>query len=263
MASSSLWGRLRLTLLILVLLVVALNTWLSRVRTTDWQEPLWIVIYPINADQRRDTQFYIDALQVEHFSEIETFIANQARAFGVAIEQPVKVFLAPEVRSQPPKPPRNASILESVIWSLTLRYWAWQHIDWQGATDPDIRVYLRLFSPQNRQVLEHSLGLQKGMIGVVNGFASVDYQAQNNFVAVHEILHTLGATDKYNLENNQPRWPDGYADPEQSPLLPQLRAEVMGGRIPQTKQFALIPQSLDQVVVGRETAAEINWVQTQ
>lgn len=259
MPGRTIWGKLRLLFLILLLLVVSLNTYLSRVRSTNWDQPLWIVIYPINADQRQDTQLYIDVLQVDHFDDIELFISREAKRYGLTQEQPVEVHLAPPVQAQLPETPRNASILDSVIWSLKLRYWAWRNDTWKGI-EPDIKVYLRLFSPQNRQVLEHSLGLQKGMIGVVNGFASVDYQAQNNFITVHEVLHTLGASDKYELTGNQPIWPQGYADPYQTPLLPQYRAEIMGGRVAQTRSFSLIPDSLKQVVVGPETAAEINWI---
>lgn len=258
MAKRSFFSQLRLALLLLLLLVVSLNTWLSRVRTTDWQEPLWVAIYPINADQRADTQLYINSLQDDQFDDIEDFFTREASRYGVILDKPMEVFVAPEVEGQPPKPPIEASILESVIWSLKLRYWAWGNDTWNQVTSPDIKIYLRLFSVQNTHILEHSLGLQKGMIGVVNGFASVDYQAQNNFVTVHEILHTLGASDKYNLQN-LPVWPEGYADPYQEPLYPQYRAEVMGGRMPQSSSFALIPTRMDQVVVGPKTATEINW----
>lgn len=261
MSQRTLWGKLRLAALITVLLVVALNTWLSQVRSTDWDTPLWVIIYPINSDQRADTQRYLNALKPQHFSDIEAFINREAKRYGVTLERPIEVYLAPPLLSDPPKPPEKASILDSVIWSLRLRFWAWRHNSWEGPA-ADIQIYLRLFSPENRQVLEHSLGLQKGMVGVVNGFASETYQGQNDFVIVHELLHTLGATDKYDLHNNQPIWPEGYADPAQSPLLPQLSAEVMGGRIPIEKHFSVIPHSLKEVIVGRETAREINWIQT-
>ncbi|WP_286239332.1 hypothetical protein [Neptuniibacter halophilus] len=259
MAARSFWGKIRLTLLLLLLLVVSLNALLSRIRSSDWEETLILVIYPINADERQDTQQYLDALSEEHFEEIEWFLRQQAALYGLSLTDPLRVHLAPPVNGHPPPPPLNPSMLDSVIWSLELRYWAWRNDNWQGES-ADIRVYLRLFSPQNRQVLAHSLGLQKGMIGVVNGFASIDYQAQNNFVTLHEVLHTLGARDKYDPATNQPLWPEGYADPYQYPRLPQYRAEIMGGRVPETAAFSLIPSSLQQVMIGPQTAAEINWI---
>lgn len=262
MSQRSLWGKLRLIFLIAVLIIVALNAWLSKVRTTDWQEPLWLIIYPINADRRSDTQLFINALEREHFEDIEIFINREAQRYGVKLERPIEVYLAPPVDGILPKPPKNASILESVLWSLQMRYWAWVHDSWEGPK-PDIKVYLKLFSIQNTQVLEHSLGLQKGMIGVVNGFASIDYQAQNGFVITHELLHTLGASDKYDLSTNQPLWPHGYAVPDLEPLLPQSKAEIMGGRIPLNRIESVMPDSLKDVIVGEETAQEINWMSAQ
>jgi hypothetical protein len=259
MSQRTLWGKLRLIILVSILLVVALNAWLSKIRSTDWQEPLWLVVYPINADKRPDTQRYMGALMDDHFDDIEAFINREAKRYGVALEQPIEVYLAPPLEGNPPKPPVNASILDSVLWSLQLRYWAWGNESWEGPA-PDIKVYLRLFSPHNNQVLEHSLGLQKGMIGVVNGFASIDYQAQNDFVITHEVLHTLGASDKYNLSTNQPLWPEGYAEPGRNPRLPQQKAEVMGGRIPIDQYHSTIPERLDDVIVGEKTAKEINWI---
>ena len=81
----------------------------------------------------------------------------------------------------------------------------------------------------------------------------------NNFVITHELLHTLGAGDKYELGSNQPIYPAGYADPELTPLYPQEFAEIMGGRIPVSQISSITPQSLDAVIVGPYTADEIGW----
>jgi hypothetical protein len=56
-----------------------------------------------------------------------------------------------------------------------------------------------------------------------------------------------------------PQYPQGYAEPYLKPLYPQRRAEIMGGRIPLSAQQAIMPRSLAEVVVGIQTAAEINW----
>ncbi|WP_370298484.1 hypothetical protein, partial [Pontibacterium sp.] len=239
-------------------LMVALNTWLSIVRVTDWREPLWVVVYPINADGRLDTGQYVAALSEEHFEDMELFLQREALRYGIGIDQPLEVKLAPIVHAQPPEVPENPSLLMNVLWSLQMRFWSWQNDSWDGP-NPDIRIYMRFFSPSNRHVLEHSLGLQKGMIGLVNGYAHVDYQGRNNMVAMHELMHTLGATDKYDLETNLPLWPEGYAHPHQKPLIPQAQAEVMGGRIMVQAGFAIMPKTLEQVIVGPQTAHEINW----
>jgi hypothetical protein len=54
-------------------------------------------------------------------------------------------------------------------------------------------------------------------------------------------------------------YPGGYAEPDKSPLYPQQKAEIMGGRIPVSASEFVIPPSLEQCIVGPETAREIGW----
>jgi len=75
----------------------------------------------------------------------------------------------------------------------------------------------------------------------------------------HELLHTLGATDKYDPSDNQPWHPEGYAEPTLEPLHPQRYAEIMAGRIPLGRTRAEIPRTLDETLIGAATAREINW----
>lgn len=250
---------LRLSLLIIILVVVGLNAVLSKVRTTNWDTPLWVVVYPVNADGRDDTQRYINALNEGQFDDIESFFSKEAHRYHVLIDKPVEVILAQQLHSQPPETPDNPSMLDSVLWSLQMRYWSWQQDSWTGPA-PDIKIYMRFFSPNNPQSLRHSLGLQKGLIGLVNGYADAEYQGQNNLIAAHELLHTIGASDKYDPETSWPLWPDGYADPTKIPLLPQTKAEIMGGRVQISHAIAIIPPSLEHVVIGSATAIEINWL---
>jgi len=77
---------------------------------------------------------------------------------------------------------------------------------------------------------------------------------------LHEVLHTLGATDKYNLANDLPIYPDGFAEPDLKPLYPQRFAEVMGGRIPQSNTTANMPDHIKYAFIGPATAAEIGWL---
>jgi hypothetical protein len=74
------------------------------------------------------------------------------------------------------------------------------------------------------------------------------------------LLHTLGATDKYDRGSLQPLAPDGLGDPEQQPRYPQDFAEIMAGRIALSPTRAEIPEDLDRVTVGTATAREIGWL---
>jgi hypothetical protein len=101
--------------------------------------------------------------------------------------------------------------------------------------------------------------MQKGLVGVVHAFAAADMTRTNNVVIAHEILHTLGATDKYDLATGAPRFPDGYAEPERTPLHPQALAEIMAGRYAVSPGVFEMAHSLDEVHVGQATATEIRW----
>ena len=97
-------------------------------------------------------------------------------------------------------------------------------------------------------------------MAVAHLFADRRMRGPNQVVLTHELLHTLGATDKYQPGTNLPRFPEGYGEPNAEPLYPQQRAELMGGRIAIAADYAEIPPDLGRVVVGPLTAAEIGWL---
>ncbi len=250
---------LRIGFLLFVLLVVAQGAWIARARTTDWKEPLRVVVYPINGERNAGTDAYIQGLQRETLEPIAEFMRQQARTYRLPLRDPVEVYLAPRVESRPPLPPQHASAPEIMLWSLRLRFWAWRHDGYSGPK-PHVRMFVLYFDPAGTPRLAHSVGLQKGLLGVVNAFASAQMDGGNNVVIAHELLHTFGATDKYDFATNLPRFPDGYAEPNASPLYPQSKAELMAGRIPLSESRADTPGDLDQVVIGARTAREISWL---
>lgn len=251
---------LRIFLLLLILLFVSLGTWLAKIRSTDWDTPLWVVIYPINGDNSEVVDEYIQNLTKASFESIESFMQEEAEHFKLGLRDPVTVKLAPETHELPPQPPMERNILKTIWWSLNLRYWAYSHNNFKGPK-PDIQIYVVYFDPKTTSRVAHSLGLEKGLIGVVNAFASKKMSKQNMVVITHEMLHTLGASDKYQSANNQPIYPVGYAQPDLNPPLPQTYAEIMGGRIPVTENRSVMPLSLNKTVIGEYTALEINWIQ--
>lgn len=260
MPSRGFFRFIRITILLLILFFVGMNSYLTKLRSTDWNDTLWMVVYPINGDGSKRTQAYIDRLSENTYDRIESFIAGEAQRYGQSIDEPVTVRLAPQVSKVPPAPPVNGSTLSIMLWSLKLRYWSYRNGDYDGP-QPDVRMFVVYHDPTVNQSLAHSLGLQKGMIGVVNAFAGRKLEQRNNVVIAHEFLHTLGATDKYNDATNQPIYPDGYAEPGMKPLYPQRKAEIMGGRIPLSDRHSVMPKSVASSSIGERTAAEINWIQ--
>jgi hypothetical protein len=258
MASRNFFKTLRITLLLVVLFFVGMNSWLTRLRSTDWNEALWVVVYPVNGDNSSVSQHYIDDLSPATFDAIENFLASEAQHHGQQIREPVTIHLAPQVPEHPPIPPANGSTLSVMLWSLKMRYWAWRNDTFNGP-QPDVQMFVVYFDPETHSKLRHSLGLRKGMIGVVNAYASRTMAQRNNVVIAHEFLHTVGASDKYNPSNKQPLYPDGYAEPDRIPLYPQRKAEIMGCRIPLSDHDAVMPDSVLKASIGHKTAQEINW----
>jgi len=254
------WRKVRIGMLLYLLAMVAFGTWLTRARTTDWTESLWVTVYPINGDGSEVATAYIDTLRGTDFDDIEAFFVDEAEYYDVALEMPVRLALGDEMADHPPDPPVSSQLFDVMAWSLRLRFWT-AFADRSSPAPADVEIFLKYYDPDGSAQLPDSLGLQKGMIGIVNAFADADYAGSNNVIIAHELLHTLGATDKYNPQSNDPLYPDGYADPEAEPLYPQRAAEIMGGRIPVSKFESVVPRSLRWVVIGTLTAVEIGFGQ--
>jgi hypothetical protein len=242
-----------------VLLWAGAHTWLDRIASTAWKDPLWVGIFPVNADRSQSTQSYIDGLDENSFTEIEQFLAREAHRYGRTLAEPVHVLLYPQLRQAPPQLGRDAGVFDIALWSLHLRWFAWRKLDFGGRAPPRIRLLLMYHDPATLDTVPDSHGLQKGLIGVVHGFALKTQNGENNIVIAHELLHTLGATDKYDPVSAMPLFPAGFANPDQKPLYPQASAEIMAGRRAESEKEAQMPSSLKAVVVGPATAAEIRW----
>lgn len=260
MSTASSFKNIRILILLCVLLFVALNAWQVQERTTSWQAPLWVVVYPINADGSEVTKSYIDKLKNHHFESIETFMAEQAQDYNLSLTRPVIVKVGPQINELPPGPPQSSNVLAIMWWSLKMRYWASTITGQDDGPPADIQMFVVYHDPEIEHVLGHSLGLQKGLLGVVNAFAVRAVTEYNNVIITHELLHTVGASDKYDFQTNQPAFPEGYAQPDLDPLYPQNKGEIMSGTIPVSDTESVHPGSLNDIVIGKVTAMEINWL---
>jgi hypothetical protein len=251
---------LRILILLLVLLGVALTTWQDRYLSTRWHNPLYVAIYPIAADDSPVTGAYVAAVDAESFRPIDRFFAREAARYHLATDEPIRTRLRGELHDHPPQRAPDAGLLATALWSLRLRYWAWR-VSGHAHEPEDIRIFVLFHDPALTSTVPHSLGLTKGLIGVVYAFAAAEMSGENNVVIAHELLHTVGATDKYDPVTDAPRFPDGYGDTTQTPLYPQLTAELMAGRRAMAPDKGQQAMSLDEVVIGPVTALEIRWPQ--
>ena len=249
---------IRIGILVVILLIVGMNAWLTKKRITSWIDPLQVVIYPINGDGGHLSSDYINSLDKYEFAYIEHFLKNEANRYNLSLEAPITIGFAPEVRELPPEPPMGGHFLSIVWWSLKLRYWVYRVNTYDGPVD--IKLFIIYHDPNSHKVLKHSYGLEKGLVGIVNIFASKRMAPTNNVIITHEFLHTLGATDKYDLATEQPLYPDGFAEPNLAAIYPQSFAEIMGGKIPLSETESETPDTLNKVIVGMQTAQEIKWI---
>ena len=248
--------KFRILILLFILATVGLGAWRTNSRLMAWEHTIHVAIYPIAGDDSPQTARFVGELGNDEFAEIARWLQEQSDRYGRTVLQPVAIRVAPPVAARPPPAPRQASLLDAVIWSLQMRWWAAQH-DRIDGPKPHIRLFVLFHDLDRSSHLPHSTGLSKGQIGVIHAFASRQQRRQNAVVIAHEMLHTLGASDKYDPATGQPIWPQGYAEPERTPRFPQRIAEIMGGRVPVDEQQSEIPASLANTLIGAASAIEI------
>jgi hypothetical protein len=102
---TSLLAWLRKALLLYVLLMVALGSWLARVRSTDWNDTLRVAVYPVNAESagrpRSAVASYIDQLDVDAFAGVADFVRREGARYGMRLDEPLRVFLGAPVTAPP------------------------------------------------------------------------------------------------------------------------------------------------------------------
>jgi hypothetical protein len=260
LAARTFLGTLRLALLVAILLFVALGAWLDRLRSRDWDNTLRVTVYPISATTDAGVRTYVAGLQAEDFGDVESFFVDEASRYGVALGQPVKVRVSHAAKELPPALPRRPGPLTIALWSLRLRFFAARTAWNDSLPSPDIQVFA-LYSPlgPGAAAMPDSVGLSKGLVAVTYLYGDEAAGGSNQVVLAHEVLHTLGASDKYDFATGQPLAPLGLGEPDRSPLYPQGFGEIMAGRIATSARDAINADSLEQMLVGPATALEIGW----
>lgn len=250
---------LRIAILLTILVIVAGNQWLTGHRLSSWKKPLWITVYPVLASPDPEVRRYVQGLDVGSFQKVGEFLDREAARYGHARTETAIFQLAQALTTLPPALPAGDSGLKVAWWSLRMRWWTFRNGSQDGLAPDDIKMFVLYQLADPSVPLERSVGVKNGSYGLVNAVASRQMAAHNRIIIAHELLHVLGATDKYDLRTGQPTAPAGLADPDQRPLYPQQRAEIMGGRIAVSAHRWRYPADLEYCAVGARTAAEIGW----
>jgi hypothetical protein len=256
-----------LSAILLVVIAYAAHDMQRRRARTAWIEPIKIGIVVLEletSEQRLAPDVLADLIQ--GFERLEERLNDEFRryrpgaadAFNLEPHGPILVTEAP-----PSGDVRDA-------WSLVRQtYELWRYtarVNRAGAVPAaafDSMIYVTA-EPAGDDTAKFVEGFsqQGGTVGVTRIQLDASTVDLCLFVIAHELMHTLGATDRYDA-SGRTLLPVGLGDPDQVPLYPQLRTEVMARNRVLAPGEEVPPDALDELRVGPSTAAEIGWLAAQ
>jgi hypothetical protein len=253
----SIFKLVRIVILLSIFFVVLLGTWMNERRLASWERPIWVTVYPMVADEAAATRAHAMSIEESTFASVNHFFERDLRLHGVSLTPPFNFQIAPVSEEKPPAIPGRHEMIAIGVWSLKMRWWVWRMQRNDGLPAGDIQLFVFYHALEAGGEMKVSVGMRKGMYGLVKAYTGQGMQEQNNVVIAHELLHVLGASDKYQPATGDPDYPAGYAEPDRQPVYPQVKAEIMGGRIPLSPYESVMPASLAECRMGHETAKEI------
>lgn len=254
-------------LLVLVTLLAIAAFWgLGRTRSrkarTEWRQPVIVAVFvsgDVGEEHVAALRESLEAIGDRLSAERARYLPGREGApFAFNLHGPLHPARLPP--SEPPEPSWIARALHA--WEL----WRAERAVFEKAPgfDPalaDVRIHVlatrrRGDGPSSAE----GIGAAGGEVGVVR----VSLDASEAFLAataaVHEALHCLGATDKYDAAGHA-AVPEGLAEPGLVPRYPQRFAEIMVGELPTGPASGRLPTGPAELAVGPETAAEIGWAE--
>lgn len=252
----------RIGILLLLLFAVALYAWAdvrSRAQRNEWHTTLDVAVVLLEeaaVDPRAVAllRARLDALESQLQHERQRYQPGSERPFHFELIGPARV-------SKEPPAPAGTGPWDLIVYTWELRRYVRTIDDAMGvdASRFDSRVYTTISPPVSDQPT-HVEGRSEhgGRIAQVRVELDESMVDLALVVVTHELLHTLGAVDKYD-SNGRTLIPVGLADPTRSPQLPQLQVEVMARNRPVEPGKELVPTSLTELGVGPTTAREIGW----
>lgn len=255
----STFRRVRIGVLLLVL--AGVGVWAAgvvrkRERRRDWRRPLDAAVVVVT---RGAVPGQLVTALVRRLDALEQLLEAEMRRHRGGDERPflLQAFGPVPADAAPPEPEGN-DLAARVRHYVALRRWR-KPIDRQ-AGDPgrkDVVVYLVVSAAGGRQPRTAegmaAAGGELGLVETTLDAASVDLA----LIAVgHELLHLVGASDKYDADGHAT--PAGLVDAARGGS--QQHAEIMVGEIPLGPGRGRLATRLDEVRVGPVTAREIGWV---
>jgi hypothetical protein len=254
------WLRLRLAVLTALLGIVLLWAWSDtrqRSARNDWSRSLRVALVVVQQGDVEQTA--LQALS-ERADTLGAFLEKEYRRYG-GRGTPFYFTVHGPVESMR-QPPRSPTGKRSALARYAYDFWRYRlEIDALAglvAGDFDSVIYVLVRPPEKRTMFAEGLGQFGGRIGLVKIQLDETMVDPALAIAAHELFHTLGATDKYDAAGRV-LLPDGLAEPELSPQLPQRFVELMARGRPVSPGVEVPPRNIDELRVGAMTAREIGW----
>jgi hypothetical protein len=252
-------------LLVLLFVVAAWATGVTRGRRARraWDRPLPVVVVLVARAPPPEAAVIRLRRGIEELSrQLESELA---RHLGEPARRPFAFTLAGPVAwdGEFPLEPASPGPFDR-LWHAVRLWRALRSIDAASGVAPDLydaRIYVLLEPPLagGPRTFAEGSGAEGGEVGLVRAWADPADATLALTAAAHELLHCLGASDKYDAAGHAIE-PEGLADPGLSPLYPQRHAEWMVGEVPLGPGRGRLPASLAEVRIGPATAREIGWL---
>jgi hypothetical protein len=254
--------RVRVGILLAILVGVLLWAWHdvhSRRARTDWNHTVEVAIVVVRTSALDEGAI---ALFRKRASALEDRLADEMHRHRPGAPRPFALTVLGPVDGVDPPAIDGEGVVSAARHGMDL----WKYtsdIDTRvgrsgSAFDSRIYVAVRAPASEARQMVEGDSedGGRVGTVRVELDPSMVDFAW---FVVAHELLHTIGATDKYDAAGRIVA-PDGLPEPDVVPRYPQRFADVMTrGRAVSASEES-VPASLDELAIGPATAREIGWL---
>jgi hypothetical protein len=256
---------IRVSILLFILFVVslyAIRDLRSRRGRNAWDRTLDVALVVVHVEGTPAVD--PDAVRVleERIPALEDRLQEEAERHHPDLRKPFRIRLkGPVIVSAPPPSPKSEGAVDLAKQAVDMKKWL-SDVDPRAGVEPDqwdSRIYVSVRKPASalRSFVEGE-SEQDGRVGTVAVELDASMADLTLIVVTHELMHTLGASDKYDA-NGRTLVPDGLAEPDRSPLDPQRYAEVMARNRPLSPTSEAIPKSIDELAVGPKTATEIGW----
>ncbi len=260
-ASRGAFFRARVAVLLTILAGVALwgtgDYYQRRARTT-WQRPLRVALILVEREPIKPTTIELLSTRAR---ELERRLASEYRRHDGRDFTPFMLTVTnPIAANRAPPHAREQGALG--LLRDTCARWLWtRDVDARAGIERgayDARIYLVMKPAAHGLAFVEGESEYGGRVGIAQADIDPEMVDFSLFVAAHELMHTLGASDKYD-DAGRALYPSGFAGPERAPLYPQPGAEIMARNLPLSPSSERPPNTLDELVVGDETAREIGW----